>query len=128
MAKPHPEIKYHASPKEDLHKTGISTDADPTVTRGKSGWNYLGSHDYLHNQYLKYAPPGIYHIYQVDTAGLDADDSPLAGEQQRYGTNIDAKRVKKVSKVDTRKHLTKHPREQEYLDWFRSMTNPKDKS
>ena len=122
MAKPHPNIMYHASPKEDLHTNGIDPNADPHVTKGKSGWNYLGSHNYIHNQYLKYADPGIYHIYKVDTQGLAADDTKLAGEQQRYGTKIEPHRVQRVDTVDTRKTAQKkHPREQEYLDWFKAM-------
>lgn len=122
--KPHPDIVYHASPKSDLHIKGLDNLADPTVTKGKSGFNYLGSHDYIHNQYLKYAKPDKYTIYKINTHGLEADDTKLAGEQQRYGHKIEPHRITKVNTVDTRKNSPKHPDEDEYLKWFNSVSRP----
>lgn len=126
MAKPHDKINFHASPHADLHIKGLDPEAEPHVTKSKSGWNYLGSHDYIHNQYLKYAHPGKYHVYKVDTKGLEADDSKLAGEQQRYNHKFEPHRLTKVSEIDTTKNKSSsHPDAKAYLDWYNKISKPK---
>lgn len=105
MANPVQGIVYHASPKDNLHKVGLDPTAQPRVTRRISGWIYLGSDRYITDQYLRYAQKDKYFIYQIDTNGLTADDTTLAGEQQRYGKAIQPTRVKLVGTIDTSKRF-----------------------
>jgi hypothetical protein len=124
MAKPQPGIHFHVSPKHDLHLKGLDPQAEPHVTQTKAGWVYLGSDDYIHNQYLKYAKPGTYYLYKIDTRGLEADHAPLTPGQQRYEAKIEPARIKKISVINTSKtHDTggKHPDEQAYLNWYNSI-------
>ena len=74
---------FHASPKDDLHITGIDPAAKPLVSRRVQNYVYFGSLDYIEDQYLRYAPKGDYYVYEIDTGGLSIDPTELAGEQIR---------------------------------------------
>jgi hypothetical protein len=56
----------HASPNPDLHKLGITPNANKTCCRFNDGYVYLADLNYLESQYFQYCPKGIYYIFEVD--------------------------------------------------------------
>jgi len=108
---------YHASPYADLDEVGIDPHADPHVSGERQEWAYLGSLDYIFQQYLRYAKTGIYHIYLVDVGGLDLDHN-LAGDQVRTADFIDGSRVTLTMGVINED--SKQLDSEEYLEWWQS--------
>jgi hypothetical protein len=83
---------YHASPVDNLHVVGIRPRSQPRVTRHRTDFVYLGSLNYIYDQYFKYCGRGRFWIYEVDIEGLIFDDN-LAGEQIRLRNTILPARV-----------------------------------
>lgn len=109
---------YHASQLPDLERLGINPKATPHVSRMPQGYVYLGSLDYVMNDYLDYAKKGKYYIYKVNTTGLKLD-TKLAGDQARTTQFIEPGRVRLVNVVENEPSV--HPREQEYLAWAKEL-------
>lgn len=84
---------YHASPRSDLHKIGLTPKAKPFVSYWAQNSVYLGSWNYLHEQYFRYAPKTVYHIYEVYVEDLQLDETPV-GEQVRVFQFIEPKRIR----------------------------------
>jgi hypothetical protein len=71
---------YHASRNPDLCATGIKI-GKPTSCSiyRKSKHVYVGTLDYINNQYLKYCPKGTYYIYEID---IEHNLEPLLAKGQ----------------------------------------------
>ena len=110
-------IWFHASPIDNLNIIGIDPEALPHVSNDKQGYVYMGSKEYILNQYLKYAHKGIYYIYQVNTSNITLDRN-LPGEQVRTKEFIDPSRINLIEKINNEPE--KHPLEREYLEWYNS--------
>lgn len=108
---------YHASPHPNLHKTGITPDADPHVSVNHQNYVYLGSLDYIINHYLKYAHSGTYYVYKINTSGTDII-SDLPGEQVRTRDYIAPTEVDLFKVVQNEPE--RHPEEANYREWYRS--------
>ncbi len=83
---------YHASPIPDLHKQGIKANTKPTVSVRATPWVYIGTWEYLFEQYFRYCPPGKYYIYGVYVKGLELNDKLPSGQMAHLG-DIPAERV-----------------------------------
>lgn len=59
-------ILYHASRYPMCHKDGIKHKVEKTCCLFDDGAVYLGSLDYLREQYFQYCPKGIYYIFEVN--------------------------------------------------------------
>lgn len=109
---------YHASQRPDLMKRGIVAGA-PHVSYGQQSAVYLGTYDYVIEDYLDYAKRGTYYIYEVDVDGLHLDDN-LPDGQFRIYQEIEPRRVLRVvTTIDN--EPDKHSREDEYLAWYNEM-------
>lgn len=73
---------YHASKSHLLEHSGIFPGIGKGVSRTPMPHVYLGSRDYLEEQYFSYCSDGLYYLYEVDTQGLQLDTTPV-GEQCR---------------------------------------------
>jgi hypothetical protein len=114
-------VLYHASKQPNLDKKGIipsTMGADAHVSYRNQPWVYLGSKDYVYEEYLKYAKEGTYYVYAVDASSLDVDHN-LPGNQVRVSGKIDPNRVKLVDEVSN--SPDKHPQENDYLSWYKNL-------
>ena len=59
-------ILFHASPCSDLNRNGLKPNRKPTCGMRKDPCVYLGSLEYLEDQYFQYCPKGVYYIFKVD--------------------------------------------------------------
>lgn len=84
---------YHASPRVDLHIIGLDPKSEPFISYRPQYFVYLGSWDYLYDQYFQYAPKTTYYIYEVSLEGLRIDTSPV-GEQVRIAEFIKPDQIK----------------------------------
>ena len=108
---------YHASPRCDLNNIGISPDAPPHVSMAYQGWVYLGTYDYIFNEYLKYAAQCTYYVYRINTSAGYNFDRSLPGEQIRTQDTIKPCDIKMFTKVSNTPVV--HPRTDEYKEWYR---------
>ena len=56
---------YHASKSGMLHVDGIRTNVEKNCCNFNDGYVYLGSLEYLNEQYFSYCPKGLYYIFEV---------------------------------------------------------------
>jgi hypothetical protein len=89
---------YHTSPKPNLHNIGIKPGSPTTVCRDVNSWVYMGSLDYIKDNYYRYCPSGTYYLYQITRLDhLNVDWSFLnTSEQIRTLNRIAPKYVKKI--------------------------------
>jgi hypothetical protein len=73
-------ICYHASRNPNLCTAGIRTGQTTlcSIFR-KSTHIYVGTLNYIHEQYLKYCPMGTYYIYEID---IEHELEPLPAKGQ----------------------------------------------
>ena len=87
---------YHASPIKGLESIGLNPAAKPLLCKRlrekRDQFVYLGSVRYVHEQFFRYAPKGLYYLYQVNASDLTLDDS-CVGEQWRSAKSINPDRV-----------------------------------
>ena len=85
---------FHASKVMDLDKQGIKVNQKPSVCYKPIPFLYLGTLEYIFNQYFEYAPKGTYQIYKVSLP-KDVYVEHLTEGQIRLRRNIPPSQVEK---------------------------------
>lgn len=93
---------YHCSPARDLDVQGISPGTvvgKAVAARKPMPHAYLGTEQYIMEQYLEYVPRGTYHLFKVDTDGVCLQPVPAGTNQVRVSNTIPAGKVKYVRTI-----------------------------
>jgi len=117
----HPNILYHTSMVDDLDRQGISIGMDTINNiQDKSEYIYLGTEEYILDQYLQYTSrPGKYIIYRVNVSNIPLEPLPTGG-QWRTLSNIDSTKIVKYKEVETDGNQI----DPELLERYREDINP----
>ena len=67
---------YHASPYGMLHREGVKCQQKTTCSRFNDGYVFLGSLEYLNEQYFKYCPKGTYYIFEINIDESRLEEAP----------------------------------------------------
>jgi hypothetical protein len=84
---------YHASLYPMCHQKGILHGVKKTCCNFDDGFVYLGTKEYLEEQYFKYCPNGTYYIFEVDIDRSDLEYIDRV-DHYRHRGNIDPEYVK----------------------------------
>lgn len=89
---------YHASRNPDLLQLGIKKNQPTSCSIYDLSMHvYVGTLDYIYNQYLKYCPKGTYYIYEIEVDLNDFEELPAKGQ---WRTTKDLMPQKIVDKVE----------------------------
>jgi len=83
---------YHASLVPTIHQDGLHPNCKPICCNKPVPCVYLGSLQYLEEQYFEYCPKGVYYIFEVDTPEDHLEHLPDV-KHYRYWGSIDAENI-----------------------------------
>lgn len=90
---------YHASRISNLIELGIRINSPTSCSVFKKSKHvYVGTLEYILNQYLTYCPKGLYYIYEIEVDLTGFEELPAKGQWRTTQTLFPTKIIKEITK------------------------------